>query len=125
MILIVSTPADLTAQAVERRLRSRGVKVVLFDTGRFPAEARITVSYRDSQPRYAIRMDGQVLRFDDVTSIWFRRPNRYTAHPSITDAEVRAVVEALGGVNKGAAFVTGTGGEKLPEGVDPKSVRRG
>jgi len=93
MILIVSTPADLTAQAVERRLRSRGVKVVLFDTGRFPSEARITVSYRDSQPRYAIRMDGQVLRFDDVTSIWFRRPNRYIAHPSITDAEVRAVVE--------------------------------
>lgn len=35
---------------------------------------------------------------------------------------LRAVVEALGGVNKGAAFVTGTGGEKLPEGVDPKSV---
>lgn len=35
---------------------------------------------------------------------------------------LRAVVEALGGVNKGAAFVTGTGGEKLPDGVDPKSV---
>jgi DMSO/TMAO reductase YedYZ molybdopterin-dependent catalytic subunit len=35
---------------------------------------------------------------------------------------VRAVVEALGGVKSGMAFLTGTGGEKLPEGVDPKSV---
>lgn len=35
---------------------------------------------------------------------------------------VRAVVEALGGVSAGMAFLTGTGGEKLPEGVDPKSV---
>jgi sulfite dehydrogenase len=35
---------------------------------------------------------------------------------------VRAVVDALGGVASGAVYMTGTGGEKLPEGVDPKSV---
>lgn len=35
---------------------------------------------------------------------------------------VRAVVDALGGVVGGAVYMTGTGGEKLPEGVDPKSV---
>lgn len=35
---------------------------------------------------------------------------------------VRQVVEALGGVTSGMAFMTGTGGEKLPEGLDPKSV---
>jgi len=35
---------------------------------------------------------------------------------------VRAVAAALGGVAPGARFMTGTGGEKLPEGVDPKSV---
>jgi sulfite dehydrogenase len=35
---------------------------------------------------------------------------------------LRAVAEALGGVSPGMAFLTGTGGEKLPEGVDPKSV---
>ncbi|MFC4312784.1 MvdC/MvdD family ATP grasp protein [Steroidobacter flavus] len=93
MILIVSVADDPAAQAVERRLRSRGVNVTLFDTGRFPSEARITVSYRDGLPRYVIRLDGQVLRFDEVTSIWFRRPNRYSAHPSIVDEEVRSVVE--------------------------------
>jgi len=35
---------------------------------------------------------------------------------------VRWVVEALGGVNAGMLYMTGTGGEKLPEGIDPKSV---
>ncbi len=35
---------------------------------------------------------------------------------------VTAVVEALGGLADGAVFMTSTGGEKLPEGVDPNSV---
>lgn len=35
---------------------------------------------------------------------------------------VRVVAEALGGVAEGMKFMTGTGGEKLPEGLDPKSV---
>lgn len=35
---------------------------------------------------------------------------------------VRRLVEALGGVADGMVFMTGTGGEKLPAGLDPKSV---
>jgi len=35
---------------------------------------------------------------------------------------VRTVVEALGGVNGGMLYMTGTGGEVLPAGIDPKSV---
>jgi sulfite dehydrogenase len=35
---------------------------------------------------------------------------------------VRAVAEALGGINPGMLYMTGTGGEKLPDGIDPKSV---
>jgi DMSO/TMAO reductase YedYZ molybdopterin-dependent catalytic subunit len=35
---------------------------------------------------------------------------------------VRAVVEALGGLTSGARYMTGTGGEKLPEGIDPKTI---
>ncbi|MEK8033915.1 sulfite oxidase [Ideonella sp. DXS29W] len=39
-----------------------------------------------------------------------------------TGVPLRAVAQALGGVADGRKFITGTGGEKLPEGVDPKSV---
>ncbi len=35
---------------------------------------------------------------------------------------VRAVVETLGGVEKGGIYMTGTGGEKLPAGIDPKTI---
>ena len=35
---------------------------------------------------------------------------------------LREVTQALGGVADGMAFITGTGGEKLPDGVDPKGV---
>lgn len=35
---------------------------------------------------------------------------------------LRVVAQALGGVVGGVNFITGTGGEKLPEGLDPKSV---
>ena len=33
-----------------------------------------------------------------------------------------AVVQAMGGIADGAKFITGTGGDPLPEGVDPKRV---
>ena len=35
---------------------------------------------------------------------------------------MRALVEELGGVSGGMLFMTGTGGEKIPVGLDPKSV---
>ena len=35
---------------------------------------------------------------------------------------VRAVVDALGGVSAGMSYMTGTGGEKLPDGIDPKTI---
>jgi sulfite oxidase len=35
---------------------------------------------------------------------------------------LRAVVNAMGGIASGRRFITGTGGEELPENVDPKTV---
>ena len=37
-------------------------------------------------------------------------------------APVRAVLDAVGGLPDGVRFMTGTGGEKLPDGIDPKTV---
>ena len=39
-----------------------------------------------------------------------------------TGVPLRAAVEAMGGPAEGAAFVTGTGGEELPEGLDPATI---
>jgi len=39
-----------------------------------------------------------------------------------TGVPVASVVAALGGIAEGARFMTGTGGEKIPEGIDPLTV---
>lgn len=39
-----------------------------------------------------------------------------------TGVPVRLVADALGGVSAGMSFMTGTGGERLPDGIDPKSI---
>lgn len=36
---------------------------------------------------------------------------------------LKNVVQALGGLADGARFITGTGGEKIPDGIDPNSVK--
>ncbi|PPE67215.1 sulfite oxidase [Caldimonas caldifontis] len=36
---------------------------------------------------------------------------------------LKNVVQALGGLADGARYITGTGGEKIPDGVDPNSVK--
>jgi DMSO/TMAO reductase YedYZ molybdopterin-dependent catalytic subunit len=39
-----------------------------------------------------------------------------------TGVPLRTVVEELGGADEGAQFITSTGGEEMPEGIDPKEV---
>ncbi len=39
-----------------------------------------------------------------------------------TGVPLKSVVEALGGLAEGARYITATGGEALPEGLDPKSI---
>ncbi|MBE0487861.1 MAG: sulfite oxidase [Halomonas sp.] len=39
-----------------------------------------------------------------------------------TGVPLKTVVEALGGPVDGARYITGTGGEKIPEGLDPKDI---
>jgi len=39
-----------------------------------------------------------------------------------TGVPLKSVVEALGGIADGAKFITGTGGETLPDGLDPLSL---
>lgn len=39
-----------------------------------------------------------------------------------TGVPLRAVVDALGGLAEGARFITGTGGEVIPKGLEPKSL---
>jgi hypothetical protein len=93
MILIITSPEDAPATKVERILRARGADVLRFDTADFPAAANITIGYRPGIPKYTLRVRGEVYRFDQLDAVWFRKPGAPQPHASITDAEVRKVME--------------------------------
>src|SRR5690625_3680509 len=42
---------------------------------------------------------------------------------TFTGVPVKAVLEALGGADEAAKYMTGTGGEEIPEGLDPDTIR--
>jgi len=93
MILIVTAADDEPANKVEARLRQRGAEVLRFDTADFPSKVGITVSFRETTPRYALRIGQRTVRFDDLSAIWYRKPGVCVAASSIVDPEVRSVVE--------------------------------
>ncbi|HEU4655716.1 MAG TPA: hypothetical protein VFS47_17130 [Steroidobacteraceae bacterium] len=93
MILIVSTPGDGPANAVEARLRARGLKILRFDTADFPARANLTISYRPGVSKYTLRVNGETHRFDRLDAVWFRKPGQPEIHADIKDEEVRSVMQ--------------------------------
>jgi hypothetical protein len=93
MILIVTSPADQPANIVEALLRERGADVMRFDLAQFPSAANITVSYREGRSRFVLRTSERTVAAEELTAVWFRKPNPPSAPASIADEEVRRVVE--------------------------------
>jgi hypothetical protein len=93
MIFIVSTLADEPANKVETLLRSRGCRVLRFDTADFPARANITISYRPGVPKYTLRVHDETHRFDRLDAVWYRKPGQSEIHADIKDEEVRNVMQ--------------------------------
>ena len=91
MILVVSHDRDEHARAVLAALRRRGVPARLLDLARFPRDLAITLSHGDGAggPVLAARR-GRPLRLDDVSAIWWRRPQPFVLHDELRGLERRA-----------------------------------
>ena len=79
VLLVLTQPDDGTAVRVVEEAVRRGADVVRFDTGEFPLESTLTASIeRDARWHGAIRTDdGRTVRFEEVSSVWFRRPTAF------------------------------------------------
>jgi hypothetical protein len=93
MILIVTNAEDTLASHVESLLLARGAQVLRFDAADFPSHAHLTIGYRPGVPRYTLRLAGTTYRFDTIEAVWYRKPGSPTMHASITDDEVREVMQ--------------------------------
>ncbi|MEQ1503957.1 MAG: MvdC/MvdD family ATP grasp protein, partial [Myxococcota bacterium] len=85
MILVLSSPTDLHADAVEPKIRAAGAEVVRFDRAEYPAHASLAFGVDPSgrPSRILRRTSGPDIDLDDVTAIWHRRPGMPTPHADL------------------------------------------
>lgn len=105
MILILTAPDDVHADAAEVELGRRGVRWVRFDPADVPSRASLSVTIRDGRlTRTLVRHadpddadpDGtgdRVLDLDTVTAVWFRRPGVPVAPAHLGEPHAGFVVE--------------------------------
>ncbi|MER7168601.1 MvdC/MvdD family ATP grasp protein [Micromonospora sp. NPDC000207] len=100
MILILTSPDDVHADAAEAELGRRGATWVRFDPADVPSRASLTVCVDDGRVtrtlvRHADPDTGspRVVDLDAVTAVWFRRPGTPVAPAHLDDPYATFVVE--------------------------------
>ena len=95
MILIISSPEDVHAVAVQKALNARDAKNRILDLSEFPMSMDIGLSFAtggDSQ--FTLRFkDGERLDFASVKAVWWRRPQAFGFPPGMSDPVNRAFAQ--------------------------------
>lgn len=94
MILIVSEPLDLHASHVAKKLQERGAALAVFDPARFPREGALSLTFSPMgsyQPR--LRAGRGDIDLSQVSTVWYRRPQKPIAHDDVLDRAAREFVE--------------------------------
>ena len=94
MVLILSSDADAHVPLVACELEARGVDVLCFDPGRFPAEARMSFRLDSAgvQSRL-LEVDGRRYDLANVHAVWNRRPTLPVPAATVADQSVRTYIE--------------------------------
>jgi glutathione synthase/RimK-type ligase-like ATP-grasp enzyme len=88
-VIIVSSPNDIHARVVARRIADAGARAVILDSGEFPRRWRVSLRLGEGPPRYVLG-DGEAdYPAEDVRGVWYRRPRAHLPDPAIADAEDR------------------------------------
>lgn len=91
MIVIISAPEDIHAQAVIRALSDQGVSdVTLLNFREFPSQMTMEMRLDHDQGHFALRLEGGThLALHEVTAFWWRRPQGFGIPTTITDPAYR------------------------------------
>ncbi|MFI7132430.1 MvdC/MvdD family ATP grasp protein [Nonomuraea sp. NPDC050153] len=96
MILILSGKDDHGVELVRPRLVERGIEVVWWDPGDYPAASRITSRLVDGAWRHTLTTGGVDYDSSDVSAVWVRRPSSPRAAGTVGEAQFhRTYVERL------------------------------
>ncbi|MEZ4584774.1 MAG: hypothetical protein R2909_00025 [Gemmatimonadales bacterium] len=79
MIIVISEPNDVHAQAVLGELAKHRVRAKLLDLSEFPLKASLLMRLSRGTPgRFGMRLaDGGTIDMGDVTGVWWRRPQAF------------------------------------------------
>jgi glutathione synthase/RimK-type ligase-like ATP-grasp enzyme len=84
MILIISTPRDEHAQAVQIELSKRGARSQLLDLSEFPVNLGLAMRYSDGGHSFVFGCEDSGLDLDDCGAVWWRRPQAPQVSPRLT-----------------------------------------
>src|SRR2546421_12095793 len=87
-VLVLTVPADTTADMVVKELESRSVPVLRVDTGDFPHSLQVSARF-DGVWDGEIRSAGRSVDLRDIRSVYVRRPTAFAFPETMTDAEQR------------------------------------
>ena len=89
MILIVTNKGDLTADFGVMEMQRRGIAYTRFNTEDFPQRITITTRFGDSGLDGCLATPKGVVSFDEIESVWFRRPVAPVPSPEMEDPTAR------------------------------------
>lgn len=91
MILIISAPEDIHAQAVMRELAKQGQSGVrMLNFSDFPTRLSLSIRMDGNGHRdFSLNFPGEKISMDAVRAAWWRRPQPFGIPPSVKDPNVR------------------------------------
>jgi glutathione synthase/RimK-type ligase-like ATP-grasp enzyme len=91
MILIISAPEDIHAQAVIRELAKQGrAGVKMLDFKDFPMRLSLSIRMDSNGKRnFGLNFAGEKISMEQVTAAWWRRPQPFGIPPTVKDPNVR------------------------------------
>lgn len=102
VVLVLTQQLDFHADLVINELNRRGINVVRFDTADFPLHSTLIAHNRVGSWDGAIAFQHRSIHFDQITSVWYRRPTSFELDPTLTpsgqqfaSAEARMAIGGL------------------------------
>jgi ATP-grasp ribosomal peptide maturase len=87
-VLVLTEPADTTADLVVKELHDRGTPVFRVDLGDFPLSLTVSAQFDHAWHGELRSADGSI-ELADIRSVYVRRPTTFRLPPAMTDAEQR------------------------------------
>lgn len=104
-VLILTQQDDRHADALIAELEALRAHWIRLDPASFPQQASLCARLDDEGWHSVLTVDGTPIALEEIGSVWYRRPERYSAEPSLPLMEQNFIIQearyGLGGLLRG------------------------